>query len=244
MSRKPVPPPPLAPLRGAASPVQARPVRGYPPPPVPQFHGRAPAAQAKRGAAPPPPNPWRHGAGARPVIQRSADVKENKATESSQATYLTATNMTNEQLLAENVVSSGGAHSEDLLIDKVLPWAAENGKLVTGSDNVIFVGINRSPCTSTDHCGNGSPSCDKGAGKTGCAERLIALVTGGFTHKGTAYSIKLIIQVRNIYGSDSDQQANSARAIEAMAATGRIACDQQRTATSEKFLGLAAAKKL
>ena len=115
---------------------------------------------------------------------------------------------------------------------------------MTGQDNVIYIGINRSPCTSTDHLGNGSPSCSKGGGKLGCAERLIALVKGGFSHAAKTYPIKLVLEVRNIYGTGSNQEANSAKAIEAMVASGRIKCNSQRVATSNNFLGTGTAKLL
>lgn len=173
-------------------------------------------------------------------IQRSSEM--NMATESDQATFLTATNMTTEKELCANLVSTKDGHSEDLFIDKVLPQAADNNWLIAGQENLIFIGINRSPCTSTDHMHNGSPSCGKAAGKLGCAERLIALVAHGFSHGGKTYPIKLQLQVRHVYGSDSMEGANSAKAIEAMIATGKITCDSQRIAESTTYRGTATAK--
>lgn len=166
----------------------------------------------------------------------------HRATLSSMATYLTAT-LANGTELCSNLSNSAAGHSEDRFIDEILP--AHVADLSSTSDNLIFIGINRSPCTSTDYLGNGSPSCNKVGGALGCAERLIHLVTHGFAHGGTTYPIKLILSVRNLYGSTSAQQANSSEAIAAMIATGRILFDtQQLGGPSTRFQGTGAAKLL
>lgn len=144
--------------------------------------------------------------------------------------------------LCSDLSNSAAGHSEDRFIDEVLP--ANVAFLSTTTDNVIHIGINRSPCTSTDHCGNGCPSCNKGPGASGCAERLIHLVTHGFTHGVLTYPIKLVISVRNLYGDSAEKQANSSMAIDAMNATGRIQCDSIRLAESTRFMGTKAAGML
>ena len=165
----------------------------------------------------------------------------HKATESSMATYLTATLADGPQLCS-NLPNSTAGHSEDRFIDEILP--ANVASLKT-TDNVIMLGINRSPCTSTDHCGNGSPSSGKPVGAAGCSERLIHLVTHGFVHGGTTYPIILHITYRNLYGSDKQKEANSAQALHAMTATNRISCEtQQLGGPSEQFSGTSAAKIL
>ncbi len=173
----------------------------------------------------------------------SKQLMPHSATMSSQATYLSAT--VNGVDIADNLQSSAAGHSEDRFIDEVLP--ASVAHLSTVHDNTIYIGINRSPCTSTDHVGNGQPSSGKGKGMgvLGCSERLINLVNHGFTHSGVTYPIRLDLSVRGVYGSNSDQEANSVRAMEAMVQTGRITIDtQQLGGSSERFMGTSTAKKL
>ena len=165
----------------------------------------------------------------------------HSATMSSQATYLSAS--VNGVDIADNLQSSAAGHAEDRFIDEVLP--ASVAHLSATHDNTIFIGINRSPCTSTDHVGNGQPSSGKGLGALGCSERLINLVNHGFTHLGVTYPIRLVLSVRGVYGSNSDQEANSVRAMEAMVQTGRITIEtQQLGGSSERFMGTSTAKKL
>lgn len=165
----------------------------------------------------------------------------HSATMSSQATYLSAS--VNGVDIADNLQSSAAGHAEDRFIDEVLP--ASVAHLSAAHDNTIFIGINRSSCTSTDHVGNGQPSSGKGLGALGCSERLINLVNHGFSHLGVTYPIRLVLSVRGVYGSNSDQEANSVRAMEAMVQTGRITIEtQQLGGSSERFMGTSTAKKL
>ncbi|WCN13978.1 DUF4157 domain-containing protein [Marinomonas mediterranea] len=166
-------------------------------------------------------------------------MSDHLATESSMDTYLTAT--LGDHLLCENLKNSSAGHSEDRFIDEVLP--ASVGFLNPNADNVIFLGINRSPCTSTDYCQNGQPSSSKGGGALGCSERLIHLVNHGFSYGGQVYPIRLVISFRNLYGSNAEKQANSMQALTAMADTGRITLDtQQLGGPSSRFSGTAATK--
>jgi hypothetical protein len=185
--------------------------------------------------------------GQRPGWVAQAMLANNLATEPSQGTYLTATLLTSDGGNVEvcnNLQSSGGRHSEDRFIDEILPNLADQGTLQgPPSVNTFFIGINRSPCTSTDHCGNGQPSSDKPNNGPGCAERLIALVTNGFKRGSKTYKIKLYISTRGIYGSNDSKKANSIRANEAMQQAG-IDIDLQRMGgTSTKFMGTGAMKK-
>jgi ribosomal protein S18 acetylase RimI-like enzyme len=173
------------------------------------------------------------------TIQRAMAV--NQATEPGQATFLTAYNVTSSVQLCENLASTVGAHSEDRLIDQILPAAAAAGNLVAGVRNEIHIGINRSPCTSTDHLNNGCPSSTKAVG---CAERLINLVNNGILYMGTLYTFRLVIQARGLYGSNSDERANSSEAIQAMQNTGFIDFGTQRTATSTRYMDTTTAKKM
>ena len=165
-------------------------------------------------------------------------IAENKATESSQSTYLTAM-LANGTQLCENLASSAAGHSEDRFIDEILPAAADDKKLDPHNHNLIFLALNRSPCTSTDWAGDGRTTCNKGAGKAGCTEKLIDLVNNGFTHGAVTYSIRLKVDFRNVY----DMSPNSLLAIKAMAATGRIECDFLKLGgSSTRFMGTGAAR--
>ncbi|MCR6631592.1 MAG: DUF4157 domain-containing protein [Magnetospirillum sp.] len=180
------------------------------------------------------------GLGWRGCVQR---MLANKAAEPSQATYLTAYNETTNQQLCENLQSAVGAHAEDRLIDQVLPAAALAGQLDPVNRNRLLIGINRSPCTSEDHLGNGQPSSNKGGGAPGCAQRLIDLQLSGRTLHGTHYTFQLVITVRGLYGSNAAERANSASAIEVMDMVG-ITVDQSQLATSTRFMDTTTAKNL
>ncbi|MFN7959754.1 MAG: DUF4157 domain-containing protein [Thermoanaerobaculia bacterium] len=213
--------------------------RAAQPPPAPRATSPRPAAGGNRGAQSKVSQPagWRRGS----VVQRAA-VEENKSTESSQSTYLTATlfNSLHEgKQLCENLASSAAGHSEDRFIDQTLP--ASVAYLDSKGNNTILIGINRSPCTSTDRAGDGTTTCNKAGAASGCAERLISLVNNDFVHMGTHYPIRLVIAIRNVY----DMSVNSVLANEAMVATGRIAIEFQKIGgSSTKFMGTGVAKEM
>ncbi len=166
--------------------------------------------------------------------------RASMATESSQSTYLTAV-MANGTALCEDLASSAAGHSEDRFIDQTLPAAVAAGLLDAKADNHIFIGINRSPCSSTDRAGDGTTTCTKGGAAAGCTERLITLVTTGFTSGMTNYPIRLTISIRNVY----DMSPNSVLANEAMIATGRIDIEFQKIGgSSTRFMGTKTAMEL
>jgi hypothetical protein len=176
------------------------------------------------------------------TVQRAAAAAAvpMKQIESSQSTYLTATLATGVEL-ASNLASTAAGHSEDRLIDEILPKAAGADLLDAKADNILLIGINRSPCASTVYTPSGEASCNKGGGRGGCTERLIHLAQHGLTVGGTSYTFKIYLNIREIYGTNGAQRANSIAANEAMAAAG-IEMDQQRTASSGRFFGTSAAK--
>lgn len=179
--------------------------------------------------------------------RRSSTVAQamlaNLATKSSQATYLTASlmNANGTYSLCTDLANGAAGHSEDIFINTTLP--ANAGSFDLASTNHLFIGLNRSPCTSTDYLGNGKPSCNKGGGAAGCAENLAALAAG-FAHGGNVYTVFLHIQCRGLYGSDSDEEANSSRALEALNNLANVDIDFQRTAESQRFLSTKTATKL
>ncbi len=209
----------------------------------------ASAVQGRFAGAPKPPVirpvPRLHPGVASTTVQR-ASVGEMKQTESSQSTYLTAT-LINDQgtrELASNLASTTAGHSEDRLIDQTLPAAAVAGYLEAKSDNHLFIGINRSPCSSTDRAGNGAITCGKAGGTPGCAERLIHVAQNGFTHMGTTYPMRIYLAFRQIYGDNSAKQANSVLANEAMTTAGIAVSTQQIAGPSSKFQATGAMKSL
>src|SRR5262249_28982564 len=167
---------------------------------------------------------------------------EMKQAESSQSTYLTAT-LGNGTELVSNLRSTAAGHSEDRLIDEVLPAAAVAGHLDAKTDNIVVIGINRSPCSSTDWAHNGAVTCNKAAG-VGCAERLIHLAQHGFTHGGTTYPMKIVLVFRQIYGDSSAKQVNSVLANEAMTKAGILVEMQQAAGPTKRFYGTGAMKQL
>jgi hypothetical protein len=209
----------------------------------------ASAVQGRFAGAPKPPvirpAPRLHHGAASTTVQRAA-VDEMKQTESSQSTYLTATVVNTQGIreLASNLASTAAGHSEDRLIDQTLPAAAAAGHLEAKSNNQLWIGINRSPCSSTDRAGNGEVTCGKAGGAPGCAERLIHVAQNGFTHMGTTYPMTIHLAFRQIYGDNSAKQANSVLANEAMTTAGIAVSTQQIAGPSTKFQATSAMKSL
>jgi len=178
-------------------------------------------------------------------VQPAAALVDMRQAESAQSTYLTATliNAQGSRELASNLASTAAGHSEDRLIDAILPAAATAGYLEAKADNLLMIGINRSPCSSTDRAGNGQITCNKG-GTPGCAERLIHLAQHGFAHMGTTYPITVVLSFRQIYGDNSAKQANSVLANEAMVKAGIQIEMQQAAGPTKLFYGTGAMKQL
>jgi hypothetical protein len=170
---------------------------------------------------------------------------DTSATESSQGTYLTATLVQGSTLteLVSGLSSGPAGHSEDRLIDEVIPAQVAlltpwNGH--EDSRNFILIGINRSPCTSQDW--GFTASCNKGIGADGCLERLVSLVTDGLSMGGNHYHFKLIVSVRNLYGRGSAQEAASATGMQVASELPFIDFEFQQTSHSTRFSGTGAAK--
>jgi hypothetical protein len=162
----------------------------------------------------------------------------NTATESSQATYLSAVLMNSGIQIADGIANGNAGHAEDILIDNILPANVHN-LAAPPALNWIEIGINRSPCSSTPL--NGHTSCNKGNARLGCAERLLSLVLDGLSINGVTYFFKIGVQYRNIYGSTAQEQACSLAAVNLSNQIPNIAYAQQRIANSEQFMGTKAA---
>jgi hypothetical protein len=163
----------------------------------------------------------------RAVIQRAL---ASKSLDSSQSTELNATVQWSDDTVSTYAThSDGNGHAEDNLID------ALNGH--GGVPRLIFISINRSPCTSTDRAGNGATTCNK-VGVAGCTERLLAL-------KLAFPACRINIQFRDLYGKSGDEEANSWLANEAMHTAGiELETHQLGGPSATQFRHTGTAKKL
>lgn len=188
------------------------------------------ALQAK-AAGPAVPPVFRPGAKAlvqakSAVIQRAS---ASKSLDSSQSTELDATVLwTDGTQTTYSTHSDGNGHAEDNLITRLNAHG--------GVPAMIFISINRSPCTSTDRAGNGAITCNK-VGVPGCTERLIAL-------KLAFPACHINIQFRDLYGKNSNEEANSWLANEAMHNAGiELGTHQRGGPDARQFRHTGTAKK-
>jgi hypothetical protein len=166
--------------------------------------------------------PSRHG-----IIQRAASaVAENKSLKSAQSTYLVGSAFWSDESSTEYQATSGPrGHAEEIFLAEFAAHRAAKAPLTVVH---LFISLNRSPCSSTP--GIGTASSSKAAGAQGCAEKLLAL-------KATlGPGVHMAVDVRDIYGSNSDKEANSLAALHAMQVAGIPVDTQQRGGTrSDQF---------